>query len=85
MKQTLKILYFCNSLEGIYRRPWLQEKVENKLHNNFSAQNSLESILQIENSKKYQKLQSIGLKRSAHPTDSKKVLFVIFGCADKIL
>ena len=33
----------------------------------------------------YQKLQSIGLKRSTHPTDSKEVLFVIFAYADKIL
>ena len=85
LKQALKILHICKCPEGVQRRPWAQEKVENKFQNNFSAENTPESILQIENSKQYQTLQYIGLKRSTHPTNSKKVLFVIFGCEDKIL
>ena len=45
MKQALNILYFCNSPEGIQRRPWAQEKVESSLQNNFSGQNTSESNL----------------------------------------
>ena len=63
----------------------MQEKVEKNLQNNFSSQNTPEGILEVESSKQNQKLQSIDLKLSTHPTDSKKVLFVIFGHAHKIL
>ena len=62
MKQTLKILFFCNSTEEVQRNPWAQEKVENNLQNSFSSQNTPGCILGIENSKQYQKLRSIGLK-----------------------
>ena len=45
MKQALKILYFCKTPEGVQRRPWAQEKVENNLQNKFGAQNTPESNL----------------------------------------
>ena len=45
MKQVLQILHVCNSPEGVQRRPWAQEIVENNLQNNFGAQNTPESNL----------------------------------------